>query len=68
MSDSRLDDYLVHMQQAAADACGFVDGLSKAGFLNDKRTQQAVIMSLIIVGEAATKIMDAHAGFAQAHP
>ncbi|CAG2142177.1 ribonuclease HepT family protein [Cupriavidus numazuensis] len=31
------------------------------------RTQQAVIMSLIIIGEAATKVMDSYLDFAQAH-
>lgn len=67
MNESRLPDYLEHMQQAATDACGFVEGLSKAGFMEDKRTQQAVIMSLIIIGEAATKVMDGFAEFAQAH-
>lgn len=56
MSDNRLRDYLGHIRQAAADACDFVDGVSKSDFLADKRTQQAVIMSLIIIGEAATKI------------
>jgi len=49
MIDNRLPDYLEHMQQAAADACGFVEGLSKDDFLKDKRTQQAVIMNLIIM-------------------
>jgi uncharacterized protein with HEPN domain len=68
MSESRLADYLDHMRQAATDACGFVAGLAKDDFLEDKRTQQAVIMSLIIIGEAATKVMDAYAEFAQAHP
>ncbi|WP_084627947.1 HepT-like ribonuclease domain-containing protein, partial [Elstera litoralis] len=34
----------------------------------DKRTQQAVVMSIIIVGEAATKIMDQYPDFATAHP
>ena len=29
--------------------------------------QQAVIMSLIIIGEAVTKVMDGYAEFAQAH-
>jgi len=66
MSEARLTDYLDHMQQAAADACGFVEGLTKEDFLEDKRTQQAVIMSLIIIGEAATKVMDDYAEFAQA--
>jgi uncharacterized protein with HEPN domain len=68
MNGSRLGDYLQHMEQAAADACSFVEGLTIDTFLADKRTQQAVIMSLIIVGESATKIMDRYAGFAESHP
>lgn len=68
MNDNRLSDYLHHMQQAAAEACGFVQALSKADFLADRRTQQAVIMSLIIVGEAATKVMDRHVNFIEMHP
>jgi uncharacterized protein with HEPN domain len=67
MSKHRLPDYLEHMQQAAADACSFVAGLAKEDFLEDKRTQQAVIMSLIIIGEAATKVLDRYPDFAQAH-
>lgn len=67
MSENRLPDYLEHMQRAATDACSFVDGLGKADFLEDKRTQQAAIMSLIIIGEAATKVMDGFAEFTQAH-
>lgn len=41
--------------------------MNKAEFLADKRTQQAVIMRLIIIGEAVTKLMDSYAAFAQAH-
>ena len=67
MNENRLPDYLDHIQQAATDACGFVEGLSKDDFLEDKRTQQAVIMSLIIIGEAVTKVMDGYAEFVQAH-
>ncbi len=63
----RLPDYLDHIQQAATDARIFVEGLAKDDFLVDKRTQQAVIMSLIIIGEAATKIMDGYAEFTQTH-
>ncbi len=68
MSESRLRDYLDHIQQAATDALSFADGLRKEDFLADKRTQQAVIMSLIIIGEAATKVMDGYAEFTQAYP
>lgn len=68
MSPSRLADYLDHMLQAAADACAFVQGMTQGEFRQDKRTQQAVIMSLVILGEAATKVMDGYPDFAQAHP
>lgn len=67
MVSHRLPDYLDHMRQAAADALSFVEGLQRDDFLADKRTQQAVIMCLVILGEAATKVMDSHAEFAQAH-
>ena len=67
MSESRLTDFLDYMRQAAADACCFVEGMSKDDFLEDKRTQQAVIMSLVIIGEAATKVMEGHPAFADAH-
>ena len=68
MNEDRLADYLDHMQQAATDACSFVEGLSKSDSLADKLTQQGVIMSLIIIGEASTKIMDQHAEFVDQHP
>lgn len=67
MTDNRLTDYLDHMRQAAADACGFVEGMTQAEFLQDKRTQQAVVLSLIVLGEAATKVMDRHEAFATAN-
>lgn len=68
MSENRLPDYIDHIQQAAADACSFVEGLGKDEFLADKRTQQAVIMNFIIIGEAATKVMEGYTEFTQAHP
>jgi uncharacterized protein with HEPN domain len=68
MNENRLPDYIDHIQKAATDVCSFVEGLAKADFLADKRTQQAVIMSLIIIGEAATKVMEGYAAFTLAHP
>ena len=67
MNENRLPDYLDHIRQAAADARSFVEGLTKDDFLADKRTQQAVILSLIVIGEAATKVLDGYAAFTQAH-
>ncbi len=68
MSESFLRDYLDHMHQAAGDACGFIEGMNKEEFLTDKRTQRAVVMSLVILGEAATKVMERFPDFADRHP
>jgi uncharacterized protein with HEPN domain len=67
MTLPRLPDYLDHMRQAIADAQSFTDGMAQADFVQDKRTQQAVVMSLIVLGEAATKVMDQHSAFAEQH-
>ncbi len=68
MTDPRLADYLAHIRQAAIDAIRFVEGLSKDDFLADKRTQQAVIMSLLVIGEAAIQLTNQHSEFTNAHP
>lgn len=67
MTINRLQDYVNHMRQAIADARAFTDGISQTDFKQDKRTQQAVVMSLIVLGEAATKIMDQHPEFVVQH-
>jgi uncharacterized protein with HEPN domain len=67
MNESRLTDYLDHIKQAAIEACGFIEGLSKADFLIDKRTQNACILSLIVIGEAATKLMDMYPEYVAQH-
>ena len=64
----RLRDLLIHMQSAATEALGFVEGMAKAEFLADRRTQQAVLMSLVVLGEASTKIGQFHSDWADAHP
>lgn len=63
MNKNALPDYVDHMVQAARDACGFVEGLAKDEFLSDKRIQNAVVMSLMVLGEASTKVMDLHPEF-----
>ena len=67
MTSSRLPDYVAHMRQAIADAQSFTEGMAQLDFEQDKRTQQAVVMSLIVLGEAATKVMDKHPEFAAQH-
>ena len=58
MSMPSADELIAHMAEAAEQAVTYIEGLSKDDFLRDKRTQQAVILNLIILGEAATKLMD----------
>lgn len=68
MTTNRLADYLDHMLEATRLACSYIEGMSKEDFLADKRTQQAVIMNLLIIGEAATKLLKDHIDFLDAHP
>ena len=65
---NRLIDYLDHVRQAAEQALSYVEGLSKEDFLADKRTQQAVILNLIILGEAATRLMNDCSSFVDQYP
>jgi len=58
MSEGRLIDYLEHMLEAARLACAYTEGLNKDDFLADRRTQQAIIMNIIILGEAATRVVN----------
>lgn len=63
----RLADYIGHLKQAADDASSFVEGVSKHDFMADRRTQQAVIMSLMTIGEIAGRIIARYPEFADRH-
>jgi uncharacterized protein with HEPN domain len=64
----RLDDYLSHMLEAARLARRYVQNLTKSEFLQDRRTQQAVVFNLLTIGEAAGRIVGECKEFAAAHP
>lgn len=68
MSSPSADDLLRHMIEAANQATAYIEGLSKSDFLADKRTQQAAILNIVILGEAATRLMDCHPAVAEAMP
>jgi uncharacterized protein with HEPN domain len=67
-ANTRVFDYLEHMVEAITLARSFTDGMAKPDFLADRRTQQAVILNLIVLGEAASKIALEYPGFTAAHP
>lgn len=68
MNESRLTNYLDHVTEAARHACDYVEGMDKQTFLADTRTQQAVILNIVIMGEAATRLLQAHGPFLDRHP
>ncbi len=61
----RLPDYIEHMQQAVQLAMGYVQGMDETMFMTDRRTQQAVAMNIVILGEVASKVLAEHAAFAE---
>lgn len=65
---NRAPDYLDHMLEAARLASSYIEGMGKDDFLVDKRTQQAAIMNLVIIGEAATKLLQDYEGFLDRYP
>ena len=68
MSSSSASVLVDHMREAGAQVLTFVEGMDRDAFLTDKRTQQAVILNLIIIGEAASRLMDRHPDVPTANP
>ena len=68
MMVDRLREYLDQMRTAARQACDFVTGVEREEFLSDIRTQMAVNMALVLIGEAASRIMTRYPDFTVDHP
>jgi len=63
-----IDDYLEHIEDAAKLAISYVEEMNQQTFLEDKRTQQAVIFNIMIIGEAASQIINEHPEFIESTP
>lgn len=68
MTDRRVPDLVDHMLAGAQQALVYVEGMTLDEFLQDPRTQQAVIFNLMILGEVATRLIKEHGAFVAAHP
>ena len=68
MSDPRLPDYLDHIRRATAGAQQYLEGTELSEFLEDEFVQDAVMMKFIVMGEAATRILNRYPDFAENHP
>jgi len=64
----RQADYLEHMLDAIRLARSYVDGLSREYFLADKKTQQAVVLNIVVIGEAATQLANESPAFVAQAP
>lgn len=53
-ADFRIPDYLEKIKSLCLDIQGFVEGIPLEDFLEDKRSENAVAMSLIAMGEMVT--------------
>ena len=58
MTIDRLPLWLDQMHEAASQALAYVEGMDKAAFVTDKRTQQAVVLNLLVIGELAAKLLE----------
>jgi uncharacterized protein with HEPN domain len=68
MNNRRLIDYIDHMLGATQLALSYVEGMAKEDFLQDSRTQQAVVLNILVIGETATKLLQHHSDFLQQFP
>jgi uncharacterized protein with HEPN domain len=68
MTAHRLGEYLERMHEAGEKACAFLMDMSEERFLADERTQMAVGMALVLIGESASRIMTDHPNFPVEHP
>jgi len=64
----RLQLWLQQMQEAVAQALEYVEGMDRQAFIAERRTQQAVVLNLLLIGELAAKVLEHDSGFAGLHP
>ena len=64
----RIPDYLGHIVEAIERIDRYLADTDEVAFLNDQKTQDAVVRNFEIIGEAAHNIELYHSTFAAAHP
>lgn len=64
----RLLDHIEQMEEAAENAIVFVSNSEKIDFLRDTKTQMAVSMALVILGESVAKVLRLNPHIGDDHP
>ena len=63
----RVADYLGHILQAIDNVLEYTINATLDSYLLDRKTQDAVVRNLEVIGEASNNIVKHHAAFASAH-
>jgi uncharacterized protein with HEPN domain len=63
----RLEDYLRHIVDAVGNIQSYTHGMDLPAFAADRKTCDAVIRNLEVIGEACNNVVKHHAAFATAH-
>ena len=64
----RIPDYLGHIVEAIERIHRYIEDVSEIDFLDDEKTQDAVVRNFEIIGEASHNIELYHTAFASDHP
>lgn len=60
----RHQDYVDHILDATGQVGIYIRGMGKEEFMQDRKTQDAVILKILVIGEAAAQLLDEHSDFA----
>ncbi|GDY34700.1 DUF86 domain-containing protein [Acidovorax sp. NB1] len=63
----RVADYLQHILEAIGNIQDYTAGMDLTAFLADRKTCDAVIRNLEVIGEACNNVAKNHPDFAQKH-
>jgi uncharacterized protein with HEPN domain len=63
----RVADYLRHIVEAIDNIQAYTAGMNASGFMADRKTQDAVIRNLEVIGEACNNVAKNHPAFASLH-
>lgn len=64
----RMPEYLGHIVEAIQRIHSYIEDMTEEGFLDDSKTQDAVIRNFEIIGEACRNIESRYPDFAADHP
>ena len=64
----RIPDYLGHIVEAIERILRYIEDMNEVSFLDDEKTQDAVVRNFEIIGEASRNIERYHSDYAEAHP